>query len=462
MESNCPPYQYIDILINRKEYNQLLHFYILCPENRWYLDREDKLELLSKQFETKFATFLEFREHYIKTMIEILDDSEAVEFTLEFLDPFVILLLTDKLKDTKLILRKFRAATLKEDYNRVGKLAKLLYAKRGFIEKSDIMFAKNTKKAEEVINEALGTSYDLRSEPRVKTEHGNISRIIFLFRSDNINNNFEGIRLLDSYSSYLGGTDENFKELVKTIKELLREKPRLKKDTLEALAKASLSPRMREEADKLRRYIQEKDIDEQTTSYSVSPQQGSPSFGFGGNPTAMPVASGSPRPFPTLSPRSSPPSSPRSSHSDSPSFGFGGNSTIMPFPTLSPRPSPPSSPRPSPTLGSWPHSFPSQSQLPPTGKYTPTFTQPLFGQHPDSLTIFNVILLGVFDVDNINEADLISAILAADGIAVSTPYDRDISQVVKLILSRITNFSFIWSLKSQQFRKAIEDYIANR
>lgn len=377
-ESSCPPYQYIDILISRKEYGQLLHFYDLCPENRWYLDRQDKIELLSNQFGIKFGTFNDFVEYYSTRMIKILSDDEAIEFAAEFTNPFVIQLLNNKLKDTDLILRKFRVATFKEDYNRVAKLAKLLYAKRGDdIYLGDLMTAKNLKKTEEVINRALGTHYNFQPQKYARENYGDLKRIIFLLGNDNINNNLTGIEFLSKYNYHEGGTEEEFRDVIRTARELLRRKPELEDKIIEALSHATLSERMRKEADQLGKYVLKR-------------------------PSASVHTLGSPR------------------LSDTETYG--------PFYS----PTPPDSPR--------------LSSI----------------SVPDPLTSFRNIFNNNVEIDNVNPNDLPSILLAADEIADSVPYDPRVIPVIKLILSRIRDFSFIWSIRTQLFRHAIEDYLANK
>lgn len=253
MEEFSPPLVYIDILINRKDYNELLHFYDTYPEVREYLGREDKLELLSRQSNSIFATFNDFREHYYRKMMNILPEDDMIEFALEFLTDTTAMLLINNLKNIELVLRKFRIATLKEDYTRVRKLARIIYAKRGNILLSDLIVAKDRKKAESVINEELGTNYNFNPEKGFLSEHGDLKRIISLLNSGDFNSYDKGVGLLNIYNYHLGGTEEEFRQVLTSMKSF-EHKPEMYARIKKKLTDATLSLQMRADAD---RYLSE-------------------------------------------------------------------------------------------------------------------------------------------------------------------------------------------------------------
>lgn len=249
MEEFSPPYEYIDILIGRKDYSELLYFYNTYDEVREYLDREDKLELLSRQFGVKFETFNDFSAYYIAKMIDILPEGEAIEFAVEFWNPVSQWLIIEKLKDTDILLRKFRVATIKENYNSIRKLARILYAKRGNIYLTDLMFVKDLKKVEKVINDELGTQYVFNPQKGYWSEHGDLKRIISLLNSGEYNKYDVGVNLLSIYDYHLGGTEDEFREILSLL-ELFMYKPGVIANIRKKLSEAIPSPQMREDANK--------------------------------------------------------------------------------------------------------------------------------------------------------------------------------------------------------------------
>lgn len=172
LESRCS-LEYIDILVQRGDFNELLYFYNLCSTVREFLNRRDKLYILGNFLGRQFDNFDDLSEYYTDMVINVLPIAEAIEFVLEFPSNSSITSLLNRFpksdtyelrsdeyyeveKYNKMLVRKLRVNALSEDYDKLATIAKILFRYRGFITSDDIMVARNPEKTKQVINEAVG------------------------------------------------------------------------------------------------------------------------------------------------------------------------------------------------------------------------------------------------------------------------------------------------------------------
>lgn len=166
---SCVPVEYIDLIIQQGDFNQILYFYDTCTEIRWYLEQPEKLKVLSAKLGSDFETFNDFMVYYIDKMIDILPVTEAIDFTVEFYNDISSFALQNKFSpfntkthgtletNIKLLVNKFRAASLTKNAYRVKRLAKLLYKIQGFISNDNLVYA--GPEMITVVNRTLGYNF---------------------------------------------------------------------------------------------------------------------------------------------------------------------------------------------------------------------------------------------------------------------------------------------------------------
>lgn len=165
----CIPVEYIDLIIQRGDFNQILYFYDTCRDIRFYLEQPEKLEILSSYLSSKFETFHDFSTYYIRKMVEILSLRDAIEFTVEFYNTISESALYKKISSYNTVndsinaLRnKFRVAFYLGNKKKAAILTKLLYNIQGFISDNDLVGIQNV--APKVIWNLLGRGYKKKSD----------------------------------------------------------------------------------------------------------------------------------------------------------------------------------------------------------------------------------------------------------------------------------------------------------
>lgn len=219
---SCVPVEYIDLIIQKGDFNQILYFYDTCREIRNYLEQPDKLGLLSLLLGSHFETFHDFMVYYINRMINILPVTEAIDFTVEFYNEISEYNLIKKIvtkEDIKLLMNKFYAVSLTKNVYRVERLAKLLYKIQGFISNENLTFT--GPEMMKVVNGALGVSFLREKMTSEKMPNGDLKRIIKLLGLNYRDAHVDTIlNLLKHYNYTLGGTREEFLEVLSGLSSL--------------------------------------------------------------------------------------------------------------------------------------------------------------------------------------------------------------------------------------------------